>query len=222
LHEPLIFPTLTAVFRVAWDDHELLLNAIGATSSAAGLGLVLGTAIALLLGLAGALLPRLQQPLVRQATVGYCIPLVTVAPVLYVILSGNGPQVALAALGAFFPILLGAAQGLDNDPAACRSVLASLGCGRLRYAFSVRTWSAVPQLLAALRIGAAGAVLGATLAEYFGSPSGLGAAMINAIDQLDAPLAYALGITATVLVGLTYVLFGEAARLAFPWATEPL
>ena len=220
LGEPLLFPTVGAVLRSAWDDHSLLLNAIGATSATAAVGLGLGGAIALVIGLVGALFPGLLQYLVRQATVGYCIPLVTIAPVLYVVLSGNGPEVVCAAIGAFFPILLGVAQGLENDPAACRSVLASLGCGRLRYTFSVRTWSAVPQLLAAVRIGAAAAVLGATLAEYFGSPNGLGAAMINAIDQLDAPEAYALGITATLLVAFTYVLFGEVARLAFPWASE--
>ena len=63
------------------------------------------------------------------------------------------------------------------------------------------------------------AILGTTLAEYFGGTKGVGVLMINSLAQVNAPRAYALGAVVTIMCAALYFSVGLLSRL-FPWVGE--
>ena len=82
-------------------------------------GFLWGNAAALVLGAVFVQFPRAERSLLRVAVATYCIPLVTIGPILVVVLPGDEPKEALAALSVFFTTLLGTIQGLRSaNPAA--------------------------------------------------------------------------------------------------------
>lgn len=216
----LLLPTPVQVLGALVDDRSIIARALSATISTALTGLAIGTAIAIVLAAPTVFFPGTRRPLVRQMTIFYCLPLVTIAPLLYLIASGRTPQVIMAAASVVFPIFIALVQGLGNPHAMWSDVVTSLGGSRWTYFFKVQVPAATREFLTAGRIAGPAAVLGATLAEYFGGQRGLGVVMINSLAQLNAPRAYALGVVITLIAAGTFALVGLIGRIFFPWTEE--
>lgn len=216
----LLLPTPVQVAQALVRDREIIVTAVGSTLITAGLGLLLGSLIAIVLALPTVLVPRTRAFVVRQMTIFYCLPLVTIAPLLYLLASGRTPQVIMAALSVLFPVFIALVQGLGAHHAKWEDLVTSLGGGRARYFRSVQMPASTREFFTAARIAGPAAVLGATLAEYFGGTKGLGVVMINALAQLNAPRAYALGVVITLLSSGAFLLVGVINRRFFPWTEE--
>lgn len=216
----LLLPTPVQVVQALVEDAGMILSAVGSTLITAGLGLLWGSIAAILLALPTVLLPSTRRFLVRQMTIFYCLPLVTIAPLLYLLASGRTPQVIMAALSVLFPVFIAVVQGLGAHHAGWHDLVASLGGGRWLYFRRVQVPAATREFFTAARVAGPAAVLGATLAEYFGGTRGLGVVMINALAQLNAPRAYALGLVITLLSSGAFLLVGAINRRFFPWTEE--
>jgi ABC-type nitrate/sulfonate/bicarbonate transport system permease component len=216
----LLLPTPVQVVQALVEDARMILSAVGSTLITAGLGLFWGSLAAILLALPTVLLPGTRRFLVRQMTIFYCLPLVTIAPLLYLLASGRTPQVIMAALSVLFPVFIAVVQGLGAHHAGWADLVASLGGGRWLYFRRVQVPAATREFFTAARVAGPAAVLGATLAEYFGGTRGLGVVMINALAQLNAPRAYALGLVITLLSSGAFLLVGAINRRFFPWTEE--
>lgn len=216
----LLLPSPVQVVTALVDDSRIITKALGSTLSTAVIGLGIGALVAALLAAPTVLFPATRRPLVRQMTIFYCLPLVTIAPLLYLIASGRVPQIIMAASSVLFPIFIALVQGFATPHVMWRDVVDSLGGSRWTYFTKVQVPGATRELLTAARIGGPAAVLGATLAEYFGGTSGLGAVMINSLAQLNAPRAYALGAVITLVSSGAFLLVGAIGRFFFPWTQE--
>lgn len=216
----LLLPTPVQVVQAMVADRSIILSAVGSTLITAGLGLLFGTLAAAVLALPTVLVPRSRSIIVRQMTIFYCLPLVTIAPLLYLIASGRTPQVIMAALSVLFPVFISLVQGLGAQHSRWEDVVEVLGGGRWRFFRSVQLPAAAREFFTAARIAGPAAILGATLAEYFGGTQGLGAVMINALAQLNAPRAYALGVVITLLSSAAFLLVGLLNRRFFPWTED--
>jgi NitT/TauT family transport system permease protein len=168
-------------------------------------GLVIGGALALGTGLLMAQWRWLERALLPVAVVAKVTPVVVVAP-LFVLWFGFGawPRLLIAALLAFFPILIGAVAGLRAVPTAAREVLLTLDAGIAEEALLLRLPSALPQLFAALKVATTLALLGAVVAEWVGGDRGLGRAILLANSNLDTTTALA-GVATIAAIGMALI-----------------
>jgi ABC-type nitrate/sulfonate/bicarbonate transport system permease component len=196
--------------------------AIGATSLAAGEGYLIGNGIALVLALIVLLVPRSEGFATQLAVVTSCLPLTAIGP-LVAIMSQAGSRVTsvfLAALSVIFTTVIGSILGLKSANRTQLDVVAAYGGGRFTQIRKVRLIAALPSLLAALKIAAPAAFLGAVLGEYFlvGVDSGIGILLLNAQFYNDATRVWTLALTSGAIAGIAYLLIDRIGRLLTPWS----
>ncbi|MBD7995561.1 ABC transporter permease subunit [Arthrobacter sp. Sa2CUA1] len=195
------------------------------TLAEAGTGYAWGNALALALAFLVLLVPRVERLATQLAVVSYCLPVVAVGPVIFIVLgpprSGepSGTAVALAALSVFFTTMVSALAGLKAADRACLDVVEVFGGRRIHQLVKVRMIAAVPAVLAALKIAAPAALLGAILGEYVGGVDrGLGPAMVNAQQTLEVARVWGVAFVCAALAGGVYAALGMLSRRAAPWA----
>lgn len=214
-----LLPTPFAVLAQLVQDWGIIVQALGVTMVSALQGLAYGTLTALAFCLVVVLATPLGRPTTRLLTIVYCIPLAAIAPLLFLLLPLPGPHIALAAIAVVFPIYISLVQGLTATHHDWADFSRVVGGGRAAYFVRVQLPASTPHLLVAARIAGPTAILGTTLAEYFGGTRGVGVMMINSMAQLNAPRAYALGLVITLVSVASYVLVDLIAR-ALPWVKE--
>jgi NitT/TauT family transport system permease protein len=183
---------------------------------------VAGFGIALVSGVVvGAVLGRViwLERAVRPMVVAFqVIPKVALVP-LFVIWFGFGmtSKVIIAAILAFFPIMLNVLLGVRSVDPGHRDVMRSLNAGRWATFWSLEFHSTLPYVFAGMEVGIVFAVIGAIVGEYLGGSEGLGYMVVVTLNALNAPELFAVII---LLAGLGYLLFfavNVAKRLMIPW-----
>jgi ABC-type nitrate/sulfonate/bicarbonate transport system permease component len=201
------------------DRHSFVAN--GATTlREAFVGFCWGNGAAIALAALFVQFPLVERSLLRVAVASYCIPLVTIAPILVVTLPGDGPKEALAALSVFFTTLLCTLQGLRSANPSSLDVVRSLGGGEAKTFRMVRIPSALPSLCAGMRIAAPAALLGAVIGEYFGASQGLGVALVQAQSSFEVARSWGTALFLALLAGLLYGGASLMTRLLIPWAGQ--
>lgn len=195
-----------------------------ATGREAVIGFGWGVGIALVLSLVVVLVPRLERSITQVAIVSYCIPIVAIGPIVRVISGAPGPgepsgtAVFLAAMLVVFTTLLGGLLGLRAADRASLEIVAVYGGGRLRQFTKVRAIAALPAFLNALKIAAPLAFLGAIIGEYLGGVDvGIGPALVNAQQSLQAPRAWALALVTGAVSGAGFAAIAIVSRFVTPW-----
>ena len=183
---------------------------------------VVGFGFALVTGVVvGAVLGRIfwlelaVRPLVVALQV---IPKVALIP-LFVIWFGFGltSKIIIAAILAFFPIMLNVLLGVRSVEPGHREVMRSLNANRWQTFSSLDFHSTLPYVFAGMEVGIVFALIGAIVGEYLGGNEGLGYMVVVALNALDAPRLFAVII---LLAGLGWLLFfavNGIKRLMIPW-----
>ena len=183
---------------------------------------VVGFGFALVTGVVvGAVLGRIfwlelaVRPLVVALQV---IPKVALIP-LFVIWFGFGitSKVIIAAILAFFPIMLNVLLGVRSVEPGHREVMRSLNANRWQTFSSLDFHSTLPYVFAGMEVGIVLALIGAIVGEYLGGNVGLGYMVVVSLNALDAPRLFAVII---LLAGLGWLLFfavNGIKRLMIPW-----
>ena len=170
-------------------------------------------------------LPILEPLLMQIAVISYCIPLVAIAPVLFIVI-GNpdegeraGTATALAAMSVFFTTVVGTVLGLRSADRASLDVVTVFGGGAVKQLTKVRLVSALPSILAALRVAAPLAFLGAILGEYVGgTQQGVAVTLKIAQQNIDVAGSWAIGLGCALVAGVAYALLALLGRLVTPWS----
>jgi ABC-type nitrate/sulfonate/bicarbonate transport system permease component len=182
-------------------------------------GFVWGNALAIALAMVVILVPPLERIITQVAVASYCLPIIAVGPILTIVLEGDTPMVAMAALLVVFTTLIGVLTGLRAADQTSLDLVRAYGGGRWQRLVRVQLRAALPSTFAALMIAAPSAVLGAILGEFLGRvDKGLGQAMIVAQQQLETSRTWGVALVAGALAGLGYALVALVARLTTPWA----
>ena len=128
-------------------------------------------------------------------------------------------MVALSAMSVFFTSLIGILLGLRAADPTSLDLVAAYGGGRWQQLRRVRLAAALPSTVAALKVAAPSALLGAIIGEYLGRvDNGLGLAMTVAQQQLDVARTWGIALVAGAIAGIGYGLIALVARFAVPWA----
>jgi len=107
--------------------------------------------------------------------VGYSVPAVALGPV-FILWFGIGllPKVVLAAYFVFFVVFVNTVEGIRQVPPGLLDVSRVMGSSTWQTMRSVMLPSALPYILAALRITLPAAMIGAVVGEFIASNRGIG------------------------------------------------
>lgn len=204
----LVLPAPSAIGRAIWDDPGYWWDQALVTGGEALLGLVVALAVALALAILIAHSRVMDRALTPVVTMIQVTPVIALATPLVIWLGfGLAPKVAMAALITFVPFVVNAATGLRAVDPMTEEVLRSVAASRREVFWTLRVPHALPYLFSALRVCVGLALIGALVAEWFGSTEGLGRTMVQArnslaITELWAAVAVlmVMGIAGTTLV----------------------
>ncbi len=201
------------------DDASLLLDQARVTL----LEVVLGLLLAVIGGVGAAVAMHLVRPLRDAAypllVASQAVPVVVLAPVLVLAFDyGMGPILAIVALTCFFPITVGALDGLRSVPTELLELMRSLGASRLSTLRRVEIPSSLPSLFSGLRVAATVSVIGAVFGEWAGAESGLGRLVLLGNNQLQTPRVYAGVVLLTLMALALFALASALERVLVPWA----
>jgi len=202
---------------------EVIASRAFLSAAAATLGAVLeGLAIALVLGIAvGIAMGRsfAVDRLIRYYVFGlFAMPMVAILPLITLWFGYTGAaRLATTVFAAFFSIVLNAADGARAVPLEYLEVGRSFRARRWRVLADIVLPASMPYLLAGIRLGAARALIGAVVAEFFISVNGLGFFILfNSRSFRHNQAIVAVLVLAGAGVGLE-ALVNWATRHYFPW-----
>ena len=182
-------------------------------------GFVLAGAAGVILGVAIAWSPVAARALVPFLVFVNTLPKVAVAP-LFLLWLGYGvvPNILIAALIGFFPVVINTAVGLTQVDEELLDLGRVFGAPTWRVFVTIRLPNALPYILSALKITATAAVVGAVVGEFVASQAGLGMVIVNAQTNLNTPVAFAALVWISIIGLALYGAVGLAARWWAPWA----
>jgi ABC-type nitrate/sulfonate/bicarbonate transport system permease component len=176
--DPILFTYPTAVAEAFWQllaSGELLrqlLVSLGALAAGFGLSLLLGIVLGLVIG-RSRLAEAIFEPHINAL---YATPQVALTPLLMMWLGlGFGVKVAVVFLFAFFPILINTASGAKNVSASMVEVGRAYQASRRQIMFKIIVPTALPFIMAGVRIAVGRGLVGMIVAELFTAITGLGA-----------------------------------------------
>ena len=183
-----ILPTPSAVAVRIYEDFStgLVYSHFWMTLVEVILGFVLATVIGLSLGTAIALVPFLDRTFYPILLAFQAVPKVAVAPLL-IIWFGYGvhSKVVMAALIAFFPILVNVITGLKTTDSRRVLLMKALRAGPIQIYTKVMMPGMLPYLFAGLEVGIVFSLIGAIVGEFVGSSVGLGSLIIQRQAVVD-------------------------------------
>ena len=169
------------------------------------LGLTVGAATAIAVGVAlgkSVVIERVLSPYIVAAQ---SVPILALAPLLDIWFGGGLlARVLICALIVFFPIAIATMVGIRSADPLLVEMLRSLGATPGQRTTRLEIPSAMPVIFGGLRVGVTLAVIGAVVAEWAGAGSGLGV-LINIANKglFDTPLMFvALATLAVIGIGL--------------------
>jgi len=178
------------------------------------IALVVGTAVGAVLGRM-VWLERAVQPALVALQV---VPKVAFIPI-FVIWFGFGTtsKIIMAAILAFFPIMLNVMLGVRSVDRGHRDVMRGLGAGKVATFRNLELPSTLPYIFAGAEVGIVFAVIGAIVGEYLGGSEGLGHLVVTSLNSLDAPQLFAVIVLLALMGSLLYAAVTLTKRLMIPW-----
>jgi len=201
---------------------QAVLDASAFSLYVAAVGWLIGVSVGLLLALVMQRFRTAQSAVLPWIILSQTVPLIAIAPLVRrwgaQIQIGdfvweNWMSVALiASYLAFFPVSIGALQGLNSPDTNHVELFRSFGVGWWKTLFRLRVPASIPYLIPALQLAAANAVIGTIVAEVsIGLKGGIGRMVIEFAGAAGgdpgkpwAPIfgAVAIGLIAAAAVGI--------------------
>ena len=208
---PIVAPTPWSVVTDIAANPATYLDYTFNTLQMAAVGLLIGSLIGLVAALASWLSPVLKGMLTTPMIIMYSVPLVATVPIMARVIGYTRTTVvAVAALVSMFPTFVLVTSGFRSTPPGADDVLSVMGARRLARLRHLALPSAVPDLLTALRLNGALAIVAAILGEFLTGRDGLGWLFAISYAGLEMPRAWG---SAVVIVILSVVVYVGASRL---------
>lgn len=182
------------------------------------IALIIGTALAMPLGLIIGRSPRLDAVFGPLLYILYPIPKIVFLPILLVLLGlGDAPKIVLIALAIFFQVLITVRDAAKEVPEASVLSVRSLGASRFDVYWHVVIPASLPELFTSLRISSGTAVAILFFAEAIAGSTGLGYFIVDSWALLNYPRMFAGIIAMAVLGVILYEIFDILERRLARW-----
>ncbi len=185
------------------------------------IGYVIAAVIGIGFGFGMASSVRFKQALQPWISGFYATPTIALAP-LFILWLGIGiwSKVLVVIFLVLFPVTINTEAGLRTTSDRLIEMLKSFGASRSQIFFKVSLPSALPFILAGLKLGIGRGLIGVVVAELFGSRAGLGRLISQSADAFNMPELFA-GVIVLAVAGIAMTAgFGWLEKRLVPWTKD--
>jgi NitT/TauT family transport system permease protein len=215
-----LLPAPWVIATTLWDQWETLLDDFSMTVlHSALIGFIVGCAGGFLLGLLIDRSPFLQRGLLPVCALAGSVPLVGIAPIMVMWFGFEWhSKAAVVALMVFFPMLISTFAGLAATGRMELDLMRSYAAGHSRTLLALRLPTALPFLFNGLKVASTLALIGAIVAEFFGSPTvGMGFRISTEAARMNMGLVWATIVVAALAGTVTYALIQALEKKLTFW-----
>jgi ABC-type nitrate/sulfonate/bicarbonate transport system permease component len=145
--------------------------------------------------------------------VSNAIPIIAIIPLLTIWFGfGIAPKIMICAIISFFPIVTNTTRGLKSADRRVIEFMRSINATPWAILVKVQLPSALPFIFASFKIAASLALVGAVVAEFYSSDSGLGYLIITSATQLRTDLLFVSIVVLAALGVASFMLFAYLER----------
>lgn len=217
-----ILPSPIEVLDTLADNYELIMfTHFPMTMKVVAIGSVIALALGLMLAVIMDLDERVEKAIYPILTVSQTIPILCIAPI-FVLWFGytTTTRVIVVVLVTFFSITVNVFDGFKATKKEMTELLTTYGASSWQQFVKLRIPTALPYFFTALKISLPWSVVGSAIAEWLGSPGGLGNYSRKMMMDLNAAglIAPLLVISAVALIinGIIRII----ERLVVTWRDE--
>ena len=215
-----LLPAPALIAQTLFEKWDVLLDDFNVTVLHSALvGYLLGCGGGFLLGVLIDRSPFLQRGLLPVCALASSVPLVGIAPIMVMWFGFDWhSKAAVVALMTFFPMLVSTFAGLAATGRMELDLMRSYAAGHLRTLLLLRLPTALPFLFNGLKVASTLALIGAIVAEFFGSPTvGMGFRISSEAARMNMGLVWATIVVAALAGTTLYALIAWAERTATFW-----
>ncbi len=215
-----LLPAPALIASTLWEQWDVLLDDFNTTVLRSALiGYVIGCTGGFVLGILIDKIPFLQRGLLPVCALASSIPLVGIAPIMVMWFGFEWhSKAAVVALMTFFPMLISTFAGLAATGRMELDLMRSYAAGHARTLLLLRLPTAMPFLFNGLKVASTLALIGAIVAEFFGSPTvGMGFRISSEAARMNMGLVWATIVIAALAGTLIYALIEWAERAVTFW-----
>lgn len=216
----IILPAPTAIAQTfATSGQTLWLDFTQTVVKGALSGYLIGAAAAFVMAIAVDRLPFLRRGLLPIGNFVAALPIVGIAPILVGWFGFDWhSKAAVVVVMVFFPILVNTVQGLAESTSMQRDLMRTYGASYTTTLLKLRLPAALPFIFNGLKVSATLALIGAIVAEYFGSPTrGMGFRISTEVGRLNIDMVWAEIFVAAMAGSALYLLVTALERATTFW-----
>jgi NitT/TauT family transport system permease protein len=214
-------PSQILVAVVALAESGELWRHLGVSAAEFALGYAIASVLGIAAGLAMANSAVVKQAMTPWVSGLYSTPTIALAP-LFILWLGIGiwSKVLIVILLVFFPVAINTEAGLRTTSERLIEMLRSFGATPRQIFIKVSLPSAVPFILAGLKLGIGRGLIGVVVAELFGSRAGLGRLISASADAFNMPDLFA-GVVVLAVAGILMTAgFSWLESRLVPWTRD--
>lgn len=146
------------------------------------------------------------------------IPKVAIGP-LFVVWFGFGsmPKILMVFLLSFFPLLMDTVAGLKSLNGRLYYMARTMSESEWKFYWKIKLPNALPSIFSGLKTSISMAAVGAVVAEFLGSDSGLGYLLLRANGDINTKLLFAILIVLCLMGMVFFEIVELAERKLIPW-----
>jgi NitT/TauT family transport system permease protein len=182
-------------------------------------GYVMGCGIGFITAILVDRSPFLRKGVIPVGNLVAALPIVGVAPIMVMWFGFDWQsKAAVVVVMTFFPMLVNTVAGLAATGSMERDLMRTYAASRWQTLFKLRLPAAMPFIFNALKINSTLALIGAIVAEFFGTPIvGMGFRISTEVGRMNVDMVWATIFVAALAGSLSYGLIALAERAVTFW-----
>lgn len=213
-----IFNTTVTILTSPTEGLRLVTD-VGATLQRLGLGYAIGAASGIVVGAAMGLYRPVRYAVAPLVFATFPTPKLAIFPLLIVIFGiGDASKTALVTLAVFYMTAINTLSGVTHANPVYRDFAKAFRIPLLTQWFRITLPSALPSIMAGLKLGIGQALIMVVSAEFVSSNNGIGYYIWNSWQVLDIARMFVGLAVVMAMGGIAVWLSNVAERLLLPWA----
>ena len=182
-------------------------------------GFIIGSGSGFIIAIAADKIPFLQRGLIPIGNFFSAVPIVGIAPIMIMWFGFDWQsKAAVVAIMTFFPMMVNTLVGINETDKIDRDLLHTYATNYWRELLSLRLPNAMPFILNALKINSTLAMIGAIVAEFFGTPIvGMGFRISAEVGRMNIDMVWATIAIAALTGSMFYGVFALLERKLTFW-----